>query len=76
MPTVSLTLPSSAVWCCAIHPTLDLLFTGGRDAAVRVWDIRSKAQVHVLTGHKNTVGTHTPSALPIFFFLTHPRVDV
>ena len=31
----------SGVYSCALHPTLDILCTGGRDAAVRVWDIRS-----------------------------------
>ena len=37
------------------HPTLDLLFTGGRDSVVRVWDIRTKAEVMVLGGHKGTI---------------------
>lgn len=31
----------SAVYSCALHPTLDVLCTGGRDSSVRVWDIRS-----------------------------------
>jgi pleiotropic regulator 1 len=32
----------SGVYCVAQHPTLDLIFTGGRDATVRVWDIRTR----------------------------------
>lgn len=32
----------SAVYCLALHPTIDLLITGGRDSTVRVWDIRTK----------------------------------
>lgn len=40
-----------------LHPTLDLLVTGGRDAVARVWDMRTKHQVHCLTGHDNTVGS-------------------
>ena len=29
----------SGVYSLALHPTLDLLFTGGRDSCVRVWDV-------------------------------------
>ena len=32
----------SGVYSMALHPTIDLLMTGGRDSAVRVWDIRTK----------------------------------
>lgn len=39
----------------SIHPTLDVLCTGGRDSVCRVWDIRTKAEVHCLEGHNNTV---------------------
>jgi pleiotropic regulator 1 len=39
----------------ALHPELDILVTGGRDATARVWDMRTKAQIHVLGGHGNTV---------------------
>jgi len=39
----------------ALHPKLDLLVTGGRDSTVRVWDMRTKAEVHVLGGHENTI---------------------
>lgn len=39
----------------SVHPTLDVLVTGGRDAAVRVWDMRSRANIFTLTGHTSTV---------------------
>jgi pleiotropic regulator 1 len=32
----------SGVFSCALHPQLDLLVTGGRDATARVWDLRTK----------------------------------
>lgn len=41
----------------SLHPTLDVLVTAGRDASARVWDMRTKAQVHVLAGHTGTVST-------------------
>ena len=41
----------------ALHPTLDILVTGGRDAVARVWDIRTKNQIHVLSGHEHTVAS-------------------
>ena len=44
----------SAVHSVATHPTLDVLLTTGRDSSVRVWDMRTKSQVHCLTGHTNT----------------------
>ena len=47
----------SGVFCLALHPTLDILVTGGRDAVARVWDVRSKTQIHVLAGHDHTVGS-------------------
>ena len=37
----------SGVYTLALHPTLPLLMTGGRDSAVRVWDIRTRLQVSV-----------------------------
>lgn len=46
----------NGVYCAALHPTIDVLMTGGRDASVRVWDIRTKAEAMILTGHKNTIG--------------------
>lgn len=39
----------------ALHPTLDVLMSGGRDATCRVWDMRTKQQIFAFTGHKNTV---------------------
>ena len=45
----------SAVYSLALHPTLDLLATAGRDAAVRLWDMRTKACVHIMSGHTATV---------------------
>jgi len=43
------------VYCATLHPTLDILITGGRDSVARVWDMRTKSQIHVLAGHNNTV---------------------
>ncbi|CAN0855748.1 Protein pleiotropic regulatory locus 1, partial [Linum grandiflorum] len=45
----------SGVYCLALHPTIDLLLTGGRDSVCRVWDIRTKMQAFALAGHDNTV---------------------
>lgn len=45
----------SGVYSLSLHPTLDILVTSGRDASARVWDMRTKAQVHVLSGHTATV---------------------
>ena len=47
----------SGVYCLSQHPTLDLLFSGGRDAVVRCWDIRMKVQTHILEGHNHTVAS-------------------
>jgi len=47
----------SGVYSLALHPTVDVLITGGRDSCARVWDIRTKSQVRVLGGHKSTVGS-------------------
>lgn len=45
----------SGVYSLSLHPTLDVLVTAGRDASARVWDMRTKAQIHALTGHTGTV---------------------
>merc|ERR1712018_242768 len=45
----------SAVYCLALHPTLDVLVTAGRDSTARVWDIRTKSCVHTLVGHTSTI---------------------
>ena len=45
------------MYACALHPTLDVLLTGGRDSSCRVWDIRTRTCVHTLTGHENAVSS-------------------
>lgn len=45
----------SGVYCIALHPTLDVIVTGGRDSVCRVWDIRARQQIHILEGHTNTI---------------------
>ena len=45
----------SAVYAIDLHPTIDVLLTCGRDGTARVWDQRTKACIHTLTGHNNTV---------------------
>lgn len=45
----------SGVYSMALHPTLDLLVTTGRDATARVWDMRTRSQVMSLNGHEHTV---------------------
>lgn len=45
----------SGVYCLALHPTLDVLLTGGRDSVCRVWDTRSDLQIRALSGQGNTV---------------------
>ena len=47
----------SAVYALALHPTLDVLLTGGRDSSCRVWDMRTRTQVHILTGHESAVSS-------------------
>uniref|UniRef100_T1IHR2 Uncharacterized protein n=1 Tax=Strigamia maritima TaxID=126957 RepID=T1IHR2_STRMM len=44
-----------AVYSLPLHTTIDVLITCGRDSTARVWDMRSKANVHTLSGHTNTV---------------------
>jgi hypothetical protein len=43
------------VYTLKLHPTLDVLVTGGRDGVARVWDMRTRSNVHVLSGHTGTV---------------------
>ncbi|PWA94467.1 pleiotropic regulatory locus 1 [Artemisia annua] len=45
----------SGVYCLALHPTLDVLLTGGRDSVCRVWDIRTNMQYRAFSGHADTV---------------------
>ena len=45
----------SGVYCIGMHPSMDIIGTGSRDSTLRLWDIRTKAQIHVLGGHKGIV---------------------
>ena len=47
----------SGVYTLALHPTLDVLVTGGRDGVARVWDMRTRSNIHVLSGHTATVSS-------------------
>lgn len=47
----------SAVYGISLHPTIDVLITVGRDSVGRVWDMRTKANIHTLAGHTNTVAS-------------------
>ncbi|OQR73303.1 pleiotropic regulator 1-like [Tropilaelaps mercedesae] len=48
----------SGVYTIGLHPTIDnVIVTGGRDSTARVWDMRTKANIHVLSGHTNTVAS-------------------
>ena len=47
----------SGVYCLKIHDALNVLISGGRDSAARVWDIRVRKQIHALVGHSHTVGS-------------------
>ena len=38
-----------------MHPTLDFIVTGGRDSVLRLWDIRTRTQIHVFEGHTGTI---------------------
>lgn len=75
----------SGVYALSLHPTLDVLVTSGRDASARVWDMRTKAQIHVLSGHTATVadvqcqesdpqvitGSMDSTVRCVFFWLTY-----
>lgn len=56
-PSSSPSFPHVLMECVIhrLHPTLDVLVTAGRDASARVWDMRTKSQVHILTGHTATI---------------------
>lgn len=47
----------SGVFAVAVHPELPLLMTGGRDSTCRLWDMRSRVQVHCMSGHQSTVAS-------------------
>lgn len=62
----------SAVYTLTLHPTIDVLITAGRDSTARVWDMRTKANVHTLTGHTNTVASVVSQAAePQVFISLH-----
>ena len=42
----------SGVYAIDLHPTIDVLATCGRDATTRIWDMRTKACIHSLSGQK------------------------
>lgn len=46
----------SGVYCSALHPSLDILMAGDQDSVCRVWNMKTRAEVFVLTGHKNIHG--------------------
>ena len=41
----------SGIYALALHPTLDVLISGGRDSVARVWDMRTKVQVGLSCGN-------------------------
>ena len=53
----------SGVFCLALHPTLDILITGGRDSVGRVWDMRTKHEVMTLGGHEDAVASILTNAV-------------
>jgi pleiotropic regulator 1 len=57
----------SGIYALKLHPTLDILVTAGRDAVARVWDMRTKHQIHVLSGHEHTVTSLLTAAV-------HPQI--
>ena len=52
-----------------LHPTIDVLITCSRDSTARVWDMRTKANIHTLVGHTNTVASVVSQA-------TEPQVGI
>lgn len=45
------------MYTLSLHPAIDVLISAGRDCTARVWDMRTKANVHTLTGHSNTIAS-------------------
>lgn len=43
------------IYAMDLHPALDVLITAGRDAVVKMWDIRSRAEVMTLVGHTSDI---------------------
>ena len=55
----------SGIYALALHPTLDVLISGGRDSVARVWDMRTKVQVGLYAGlplSRLTVALHAADA--------------
>lgn len=40
------------IYAISLHPQLDVVLSGGRDAVVRIWDIRATKEITLLSGHK------------------------
>lgn len=51
------------MYCLALHPTLDILVTGGRDSVARVWDMRTKHEIMTLGGHEDAVASVITNAV-------------
>lgn len=37
----------TGVYALAMHPNIDILASGGRDCCMRIWDIRTKANIMI-----------------------------
>lgn len=47
----------SGVYCIAVHPTLDILFTGGRDSVARVSNNLNDQLIYILTIYSSNIWT-------------------
>ena len=43
------------IYALSLHPQLDVVLSGGRDAVVRIWDIRATKEITLLSGHKSDI---------------------
>lgn len=72
----------SGVYCLKVHNDLSLLLTGGRDSVCRVWDMRTKVQVHCLSGHDETVAdilantTRPEVSMPLLTAVTYASSSI
>lgn len=59
----------SAVYAVETHPRQDIIVSGGRDATVRVWDVRSRNPIHILSSSSSVASTsasyHTDSVMSL-----------